>query len=223
MADTASVTDAQLALDTLELWASSAKSNEVQEYMRHGIRLMLETINALSSIVQGKAQLDYKNFISNITGNNKVFTCERQSSEFKYFKCINALQTWAITARKDITDSRDMNILAFGFERMLDVIQTMSKEPIGLHILAEIASFQQELPDLNFENPESRSQSCAICRNEMAGSSPTKEKDDICIPHGEIRVTTTCGHSYHFECLAQWEKTAKTCPMCRKQLGDLLL
>lgn len=30
----------------------------------------------------------------------------------------------------------------------------------------------------------------------------------------------TCGHTFHFGCLATWATTAQTCPMCRHTFGD---
>lgn len=30
----------------------------------------------------------------------------------------------------------------------------------------------------------------------------------------------TCGHTFHFGCLATWATTAQTCPMCRHEFGE---
>jgi len=35
------------------------------------------------------------------------------------------------------------------------------------------------------------------------------------------RTELTCGHAYHFSCLAAWFSTADTCPLCRKKACKL--
>lgn len=47
---------------------------------------------------------------------------------------------------------------------------------------------------------------CAICRSEIAGNSN--------------KSTTTCGHSFHFTCLARSMRSSTTCPICRTDLAS---
>lgn len=45
---------------------------------------------------------------------------------------------------------------------------------------------------------------------------------DDYVKNGETVVKTkTCGHLYHKQCLKNWMKTARTCPICREDLGLL--
>lgn len=40
-----------------------------------------------------------------------------------------------------------------------------------------------------------------------------------------LRITSisalACGHTFHFECIVQWLERSKTCPSCRRAIGDL--
>ncbi|CAM9138380.1 unnamed protein product [Ectocarpus sp. 8 AP-2014] len=46
---------------------------------------------------------------------------------------------------------------------------------------------------------------CAICRSDMTGNSNT--------------CTTSCGHSFHFTCLARSTRSSSFCPICRTDLA----
>jgi len=37
----------------------------------------------------------------------------------------------------------------------------------------------------------------------------------------QICKTNACGHVFHMQCLKNWLKTARSCPICRHDLGDL--
>lgn len=40
------------------------------------------------------------------------------------------------------------------------------------------------------------------------------------IEAGTSSATTSCGHSFHFGCLATWSKTKSTCPLCRQAFTE---
>jgi hypothetical protein len=44
----------------------------------------------------------------------------------------------------------------------------------------------------------------------------TNEICSICLENSP-NVETMCGHQFHRECLGNWKKRNKTCPMCRKE------
>jgi hypothetical protein len=40
------------------------------------------------------------------------------------------------------------------------------------------------------------------------------------IETGTSSATTSCGHAFHFGCLATWSKTKSTCPLCRQAFTE---
>jgi hypothetical protein len=52
-----------------------------------------------------------------------------------------------------------------------------------------------------------------ICLNKPL---PTVNGDcTICMEEGKV-ITTLCNHHFHENCLEQWLRKSRTCPMCRK-------
>lgn len=46
---------------------------------------------------------------------------------------------------------------------------------------------------------------CGVCQEEMGG---------------KVREVVGCGHKFHEECILEWLKRKRTCPLCRFQLQD---
>ncbi|CAN0504061.1 unnamed protein product, partial [Ectocarpus sp. 8 AP-2014] len=46
---------------------------------------------------------------------------------------------------------------------------------------------------------------CAICRSDITGNCN--------------KSTTSCGHSFHFTCLARSMRSSSICPICRTDLA----
>jgi len=43
----------------------------------------------------------------------------------------------------------------------------------------------------------------------------------ICLTHGHLDKKLSCGHEYHYRCIAKWYKDCeKTCPVCRAEITD---
>eukprot|EP00443_Scrippsiella_acuminata_P055142 CAMPEP_0115514522 /NCGR_PEP_ID=MMETSP0271-20121206/75698_1 /TAXON_ID=71861 /ORGANISM="Scrippsiella trochoidea, Strain CCMP3099" /LENGTH=102 /DNA_ID=CAMNT_0002944973 /DNA_START=107 /DNA_END=415 /DNA_ORIENTATION=- len=54
------------------------------------------------------------------------------------------------------------------------------------------------------EGPDCPSSDCCVCAEDFG---PEK-----------VIVRTPCNHYYHYDCLKEWLKLSKTCPLCRGHL-----
>ncbi|GAB5355223.1 hypothetical protein AAMO2058_000187400 [Amorphochlora amoebiformis] len=77
--------------------------------------------------------------------------------------------------------------------------------------------------------PTSSNDSCAICLNPL-GKGPHEDEDggreESTVSEGEgvhIMKPKECEHGFCQECILEWSKTARTCPLCKTHFGNELL
>ena len=59
-------------------------------------------------------------------------------------------------------------------------------------------------------NPQSSWSTCPVCQEELDRAAA-----------GSCFVD--CNHWYHFDCLSKWVVKAGTCPMCKKEVSEILI
>lgn len=98
----------------------------------------------------------------------------------------------ALALAESRNESGEPNPDAMTYEELLALEEKMGKVEVGLSE-AEIES----LPSKKAQGGEI----CTICQSEM-------ERGEI------VKELQRCGHSYHSECIQEWLKSRKICPVC---------
>jgi len=77
------------------------------------------------------------------------------------------------------------------------------------------------------ENNVSRAAPASVRARHMRRVTPKNGKDMCLVCHEEYGVSREkrvvalpCGHEFHGDCINQWFDREKTCPVCRKELGQ---
>jgi len=87
------------------------------------------------------------------------------------------------------------------------VWETLEHKKLGVRIFNQISEIEkmkqvQLMVDRNDESKNNDAE-CPVCMSEFNNA-----------------VTTTCQHSFCFECLEQWKTVSNTCPLCRVSLSN---
>ena len=56
-------------------------------------------------------------------------------------------------------------------------------------------------------------ENCAICRNNLCEPSVNAETSDV-TEFSYRPVVGVCNHAFHNDCISNWLKTKKVCPLC---------
>lgn len=84
----------------------------------------------------------------------------------------------------------------YTYEELLDLGEQMGKVYVGLT--------DEQIDSLPLERVDTNT-NCSICLNSInAGNKATALKP--------------CHHFYHFDCIKQWLKSNKTCPLCLQEI-----
>jgi len=124
-------------------------------------------------------------------------TCKETAAELYYssklllIALVSLLLTWLLALIPP-------NIVQYGI--WMGFWKTEFAAPTGCLGDQKVVDYSPELFGSESATPE-----CHICLGEFT-------------PDTEIRMTT-CGHVFHAECLGEWFRMARTCPICRSDLA----
>ncbi|KAA6398442.1 MAG: hypothetical protein EZS28_006029 [Streblomastix strix] len=96
-----------------------------------------------------------------------------------------------------VADGDDnIDIDSMNYDQILELEENIGK--------VEIVMSEEEittLPHFTVKDNQSNVGNCAICLND---------------PNiGDEMLTMQCFHTYHYDCIVQWLRQSKTCPICK--------
>ena len=118
-----------------------------------------------------------------------------------------------LLSQREMGLERDID--AMSYEELLELQDRIGYVSKGLRP-QEIASSTQRC-DVTSLAKSDADESCVICQSGLGGDNGDDDDDDVRNVPVCLQVKR-CGHKFHQECLEQWLRANKSCPLCKSDV-----